>query len=89
MSKYSEEFKESVVRKMMPPENKGIAELSRETGVSEVTLYKWRDETRRGGRATPAGNSELEKRREISVKPCTNGFVQRFFNPDGYFRVGF
>jgi transposase-like protein len=61
LSKYSEEFKESVVRKMMPPESRSIAELSRETGVSEVTLYKWRDETRRGGRATPAGNSEPEK----------------------------
>jgi hypothetical protein len=57
LSKNSEEFKESGVRKMMPPESRSIAELSRETGVSE----RWRDETRRGDRATPTGNSESER----------------------------
>jgi transposase-like protein len=55
LSKYNEEFKKSVVSKMMPPENRRVSELARETGVSEVTLYKWRDEIRRLGQAAPQG----------------------------------
>ena len=61
MAQYSEEFKESVVKKMMPPDNRSIPELSRETGVSDVTLYKWRDEARLGGRAVPGGSNESER----------------------------
>jgi len=37
---YSDEFKESVIKKMMPPNPKSIAQLRSETGVSDVTLYK-------------------------------------------------
>jgi len=61
LAQYSEEFKESVVKKMMPPDNRSIPELSRETGVSDVTLYKWRDEARLGGRAVPGGSNESER----------------------------
>ena len=37
MSKYSPELKKSTIRKMMPPSNRSILELSRETGVPEGT----------------------------------------------------
>jgi len=55
-NRYSEEFKESVIKKMMSPRPKSIPELSRETGVSDVTLYKRRKTYRdkgveRSGRA--------------------------------------
>ena len=40
MKRYSPEFKESVVRKMMPPENITIMRLAEESGVSYVTLAK-------------------------------------------------
>ena len=61
MKRYSPEFKESVVRKMMPPENVPIMRLSEESGVSYVTLAKWRDEVRGGGEAAP-GNGERPDR---------------------------
>ena len=41
MSRYSEEFKEQVVRKMMPPGAKSVAQVHRATGISEPTLYAW------------------------------------------------
>ncbi|MEH6584358.1 MAG: DDE-type integrase/transposase/recombinase [Halioglobus sp.] len=43
MPKYNDEFKEQVVRKMMPPNAMSVAQVSRDTGVSDVTLYTWRN----------------------------------------------
>jgi len=39
MARYSDEFKEQVVRKMMPPNAQSVAQVHRETGISEPTLY--------------------------------------------------
>ena len=57
MKRYSPEFKEALVRKMMPPDraasrsertsgvgNVPIMRLAEESGVSYVTLAKWREE---------------------------------------------
>lgn len=60
MSKYSEEFKEQVVRKMMAPNAMSVAQVSRDTGVSEQALYKWRDRFRHEGKAVPADPSNPE-----------------------------
>ena len=40
--KYLEEFKEAVLKRMMAPNPVPVLENCRETGVSDVTLYKWR-----------------------------------------------
>lgn len=60
MSKYSPELKKSTIRKMMPPSNRSILELSRETGVSEGTLNGWRKQARANGYATPGDGREAE-----------------------------
>jgi transposase len=60
MSKYSEEFKEQAVCKMMAPNAMSVAQVSRETGVSEQTLYNWRNRLRREGKAVPADPSNPE-----------------------------
>ncbi|WP_369011145.1 transposase [Paenibacillus sp. MER TA 81-3] len=39
---YSEEFKYSIVRRMMPPQNESVNTIARETGLSEATLYQWK-----------------------------------------------
>jgi transposase-like protein len=44
VKRYSAEFKEALIRKMMPPENVPILRLAEESGVSYVTLAKWREE---------------------------------------------
>lgn len=60
MPKYTEEFKEQAVRKMMPPNAISVAQASRETGVSEPTLYNWRNRYRKEGSAVPADPSNPE-----------------------------
>lgn len=55
--RYSEEFKESVIKKMMPPNPVSVSELVKETGVSDVTLYKWRKDYRDQGIAVPANRN--------------------------------
>ena len=47
MTQYSEEFKAGIIAKMLPPNNIGVPELSRETGIPKDTLYCWRLKHRR------------------------------------------
>ena len=61
MAKYSEEFKHSIMLKMMPPQNQAVSEIARETGLSEATLHKWRKQARTKGIAVPGGEQEVER----------------------------
>lgn len=56
MTRYSLEFREAAVKKMMPPNAIPVQEIKRETGVSDVTLYKWRNEYRNKGIAVPGND---------------------------------
>lgn len=58
--RYSEAFKEQAVSKMMPPNAQSVAEVSRLTGVSEPTLYNWRNQYRDKGTAVPADSANPE-----------------------------
>ena len=40
---FTEGFKKSMVEKLLTPGGRGISELSKEIGVSNQTLYNWRD----------------------------------------------
>ena len=55
--RYPRERKEAVLKKMLPPDNKTIKELSQEEGISEATLYNWRKAARAEGRLLPDGDS--------------------------------
>ena len=61
MKGYSAERKESVLRKMMPPINMPVAQLARESGISDVTLYKWRNELRDKGKPIPGNGQAADK----------------------------
>jgi transposase len=61
MAKYSEEFKYSIVRKMMPPENQSVNKIARETGLSEATLHQWKKKARAKGLAVPSGETPAER----------------------------
>ena len=60
MRRYPIEFKESIIQKMMPPNAISVPQLVKETGVADVTLYKWRKEYRDQGIAVPADSSNPE-----------------------------
>lgn len=46
---YSKEFKQSIVIKMLPPNNQSLGQIQQEKGVPEGTLKKWRAEIQRNG----------------------------------------
>jgi transposase len=50
---YSEEFKASIIAKMLPPNNVGVPQLARETGIPKDTLYCWRIRHRKSHGDTP------------------------------------
>ena len=43
MPRYSEERKQAVLSKLLPPLNMTVAEVSRVEGIGQQTLYNWRD----------------------------------------------
>ena len=57
MARDSEEFKESIVQKMMPPNNMPVSQLVRDTGISDATLYSWRKKALSQGIPVP-GNGK-------------------------------
>jgi transposase len=42
--KYSEEFKQSAVQKLLTRGNRTVTDLTRELGISSPTIYQWRDD---------------------------------------------
>lgn len=48
--------REAVLRKMLPPESKSLAEIAQEEGISVATLYNWRKAARAEGRLIPDGD---------------------------------
>src|SRR5699024_7696093 len=61
MPSYSPEFKEQVVRKMMPPLNQRVSELSAELGISAAALYRWKNLYRAKGFVVPSKKSLPDK----------------------------
>jgi len=59
--RYTKEMKEVIVQRMMPPNNEKIRAISKELGITEATLYKWRKEARMKGNATPGDGQVSEK----------------------------
>ena len=54
----SKERRAAVIAKMLPPTSVAILMLSRQEGISEVTLYMWRSEAQAQGRlAADAGDA--------------------------------
>ena len=59
--RYSQEQKEEIIKRMMPPNNESVAQIAKEEGISDVTLYKWRKEARAAGVATPGNGQTSDK----------------------------
>lgn len=58
--RYSPERKEAVLKKMMPPHNRSIKQLAIEEGISEATLYNWRQDARSKGILMPDADAGPE-----------------------------
>ena len=55
---YSKEYKDSILRRMLPPNNESISTIAKEEGLSEQTLRNWRDKARKEGYAAPGTDSQ-------------------------------
>jgi transposase-like protein len=60
MSEYSTERKEAILKKLLPPHNLTLAELSRQEGVSKSALYEWRLKLKHEGKAVPGKTSSTD-----------------------------
>ncbi|WP_460001156.1 IS3 family transposase [Paradesulfitobacterium aromaticivorans] len=59
--RYPKELKNSIITKMLPPNNQSLSQIQQETGVPEGTLKLWRKEIREKGFAAPAGEQQSEQ----------------------------
>lgn len=60
MARFSNERKESILKKLLPPVNLTVAEVARQEGVSAQTLYTWRDKAKRLGKPVPGKKLSTE-----------------------------
>lgn len=60
MARYSPERKSAVMKKLLPPHNRSVAEVAREEGISEVTLYNWRQRAKERGIPVPGSGKTSE-----------------------------
>ena len=61
MPRYSIERKEAVLRKLMPPINLSVADVARQEGIAEQTLYNWRNKLRSEGKPVPGKTTKSEQ----------------------------
>ena len=60
MKRYSEERKQAIIKRMIPPGNTPVSRLVEETGISDCTLYTWRKEARMKGLVVPGDGRNAE-----------------------------
>ena len=58
---YSQELKEAIIRRMLPPRSEPISKISKEEGISEQTLRNWREKARANGIAAPGNNNIADR----------------------------
>ena len=74
MSQYSEEFKASIITKMLPPNNASVPQLAQETGIPKDTLYTWRIKHRKShadSAAQPSGGLSSEEKFAIVLESAS------------------
>jgi transposase len=81
VKQYSEEFKTNIIAKMLPPNNVGVPELARETGIPKDTLYTWRIKHRscKGGataKQVPSGGLSSEEKFAVVMETASLNEVE-------------
>ena len=82
MARYSDEIREQMVRKMMPPHNRSVASIHRETGISAPTLYAWKRQFQEQGyviakKATTPEGWDGKARLAALIKTASMNEVER------------
>lgn len=61
MAKYTKEKKEHALKLMSAPENRKVGEVSKLTGISDMTLYAWKKEATSRGQAVPGNGQNADE----------------------------
>ena len=61
MSTYSPERKQAILSKLLPPNNKSVAQVAREESMAEQTLYNWRKQAKEQGQPVPGNKSKPDQ----------------------------
>ena len=61
MSGYSDERKAAVMAQLLPPHNRPVSAIAAEQGISEQTLYNWRNQARKQGESVPGSGKNGSK----------------------------
>ena len=61
MAKYTEEFKLSIIKQMLSPQNKSVSQLEKETGIARQTLFAWKCQAKEKGIVITDGEVQTEK----------------------------
>ena len=59
--RYSKEYKESIIKRMLPPNNESIQHLSQAEGLNEQTLRNWRKAARANGQVALGHGNPAEE----------------------------
>ncbi|CAI0855656.1 Transposase [Serratia quinivorans] len=61
MKRISSEHKASVLAKLLPPYNMTVAAVAQMEGISEATLYNWRNQAKAEGKPVPGADKNSEQ----------------------------
>lgn len=90
--KYSEGFRNGILRKVLPPNNRSVYTVARESGVSVVTIQSWLSKVKEGtlkfnheaGEPTPGQRSDIEKLRLLlESKTLSNEALGEWLRKEG------
>ena len=56
----SPERKEAILKKLLPPLRLSVAQLAREEGITQQTLYNWRNQLKEQGQVVPSKNQKTD-----------------------------
>ena len=60
-NRYSQEFKNSIIKRLNQPSNETVVSISEETGIPKGTIYKWVQD-----------NNKKQQNNPVNLKPKTN-----------------
>lgn len=67
--RYSLAFRNGVLRKVLPPENRSVYQVAREAGISAITIHSWMNKLKEGKlELTPEGTDPTPRELTASQK---------------------
>ena len=68
MGKYSQERRASVLRKLLPPNNRAVTQVATEEGICDATLYNWLKSAKQRGEPVPGSGKKTAEQWDGEAK---------------------